>query len=398
MSYLLDQDCSFVVMAFRLKGVVPTVEQLMDVCNLMGLGDIAPRVEQILGLPIVVLPRPVVEEALAAILRRRLRWQKHICDKVEEELGCSLPKNQVLPSISAGNSSASSEDSTETRSVDAPPGEDSYERNITLRMPGGSDAQSRLLDKLTRGVRCREFYPAQAPPQLTALPMFCRGNLAIHPELGPETRLGERYFEMDSWMWPGLKPDQAYLFSRDLRPEEYLDIYLDAFQKLINCPVVRLMQCYENEAECIAALPTIQQLFEAIIQAPRIEREDGRRLVIVDIQRRGQEFHMKGKTRIWDKVEMPELAAKYATMMKAVRAVMDSRQPNDVQLYQADLPSPRIYYTVPRTPTTANLIIAQNYASPWQVYAQILQSNTRDRNETMPPLRRLWPRPTDDAM
>ncbi|CAJ0569420.1 unnamed protein product, partial [Mesorhabditis spiculigera] len=260
---------------------------------------------------------------------------------------------------------------SETRSVDAPPGEDSYERNITLRMPGGSDAQSRLLDKLTRGVRCREFYPAQAPPQLTALPMFCRGNLAIHPELGPETR----YFEMDSWMWPGLKPDQAYLFSRDLRPEEYLDIYLDAFQKLINCPVVRLMQCYENEAECIDALPTIQQLFEAIIQAPRIEREDGRRLV-----------------------DMPELAARYATMMKAVRAVMDSRQPNDVPLYQADLPSPRIYYTVPRTPTTANLIIAQNYASPWQVYAQILQSNTRDRNETMPPLRRLWPRPTDDAM
>ncbi|CAJ0586044.1 unnamed protein product, partial [Mesorhabditis spiculigera] len=282
--------------------------------------------------------------------------------------------------------------------ANAPPGEFRYQPEIALRMAGGSDAQYRLLDKLTRGARSRELFPYQAPPQFTAMPMFRRGNLVIHPEFGPQSRMGERYFEMGSWMWPGLQPDQTYLFWPGLRPGEYLDVYLDAFQKLINCPVVRLMQCYQNETECIQALPAIQQLFENILKAPRIDREDGRRLVIIDIQILVTEFRTEDRLRVWDKAVLPHLSIEYEKMVQVVWALMDSLRPIDIQLYQADLPKLSIKCQPIRTPTCANLIIAQNYASPWQVYAQILQSNTKDPRDTMPPLRCLWPRPIDHAI
>ncbi|CAJ0569436.1 unnamed protein product, partial [Mesorhabditis spiculigera] len=256
-------------------------------------------------------------------------------------------------------------------------------------MPAGSPAQLRLLDRLTRRVRCREFYPAEASPPFTTLPMLRRGNLAIHPEFGAGLAVGERYFEMDSWIWPGLKPDQAYLGSSGPRPGDYLEVYLDAFQKLINCPVVRLMQCYNNEAECIESLPTIPPLLEQIIKAPRSETADGRRLVIIDIQTFVTAILPYGARP--PRVEMPELSVAYEKLMREVCAMMDRSQLNDIQLYQANLPSLWMYYSRSRTPTTANLIIAQNYGSSWQVYAQILQSDTRIRNETMPALRCLWP-------
>ncbi|CAJ0562703.1 unnamed protein product, partial [Mesorhabditis spiculigera] len=142
-------------------------------------------------------------------------------------------------------------------------------------------------------------------------------------------------------------------------PEEYLDVYTDAFIKLIDCPLLRFSHIYEKETDCLHSLHFFQQFIHHIIQSA-IPNGEGRRLVILDIYTT-QQLQQESLKCLSDEYEM--------MMGRLIEWIENNARGQSIQLYQigTDLGERESELLGRIYPTGINVIIAQNYSAENQV-------------------------------
>ncbi|CAJ0586146.1 unnamed protein product, partial [Mesorhabditis spiculigera] len=192
------------------------------------------------------------------------------------------------------------------------------------------------------------------PDGLKDLRLFRRQNFAICPVFGDRARVKTSSLELDYWLLSGTCPDQAIVIAMKRTAEEYLNVYKDAFDKLINTQFLRFTQCYSAVNDCLESVSIIPQLVHHILQSPLPSTPDRRRLVIIDTQISANPLPQEKMDGV--KMEMER-------MMEGLMEEMDNRGYPDVQIHtlDEDLPPRKSSWFGQFFPTGIQLIISQQY-------------------------------------